>query len=404
MADPFSSDAAPSILQGFATLAGRIDPHPTWHRLRAVAPVYRQPSGDLLVTGHAEVLGILTDGRWLSIGDVAVAEAKASGRPDKTSCEHAALLEPVDMAVLRPVVNRVFSTRALAPYRERVAGVVGELIDALEGRREIDLVADFTRRLPFAVVGDLLGFPQGERLSLLDWAKAAGVIGPPPADEDADTLPCRMATEFANRLDPLIEWHGGRAGDDLLSDLIGAFDESDLDTNELRRAVLAVVLAGADTTTNFAANAVYALLRHPEELARLIDDPSLLPSAIEEILRWIGSVKAIRRVASEDVVLRGELVPAGTTAGLSLAAANRDPSVFSDPDRFDIGRRPNPHLALAKGVHYCLGAALIRIVAQESTWQFFDRFPDAVIVEDGVRYHDTFGTALVSVLPLRLIP
>jgi cytochrome P450 len=404
MASTFSAEAGASILEAFSTHEGRLDPHPTWHRLRAVAPVYRQANGELLVTGYAETRDILCDDRWLSVGDVAVAEAKARDLPRQPMDEQAELAAPVDLVVIRPVVNRLFSTAAIGSHRTRIANVVATLLDDIADRGEVEILGDFSRRLPLAVLAELLGMPTSDRSVLVDLAKRSAPAEPPGPDEIAGATALQSVAEFMQRIDPLVAQRREKAGDDLLSALVQAFGSAGLAEVELRKFMLTLVIAAFDTTSNLVANAIYVLLKHPDQLTRLRADQALLPTAVEEVLRWAGSVKAIIRIAAEDVPLRGETVAAGTRAGLSLSAANRDPSVFSDPDRFDIARRPNPHLALAKGSHHCLGAALARQVTQESIRQFFERFPGATVLDDGVRFHDDFVAALTTALPVRLKP
>lgn len=400
MAEPATADIT-EILDGLGSPEGRADPHPWLHRVRELGPVCRLPTGSFLIVGYRAARDVLADERWLSLGDRAIrtVHEREPGGPDDAD-----LAAPVDPRRVRPVVGSTLSTAGMAIHRDRVANVVREFLDPLASQREVDVYGEIGARLPLTVLADLLGMTGDDRSLLWRSAHAGAAAGPSPMGSDPNETVQALVATFMERLGPLIDARRQDPTGDLLSALVESFQQAGMTEMDLRRFLLMLVISAYETTANLITNSVFALLRHPGELARLREDPGLVTTTIEEVLRWDGSVKAIPRYASVELEVEGTAVPEGGEVAVSLAAANRDPAVFPDPDRFDIGRRPNPHLALAKGVHHCMGAALARIIGQETIGQFVARYPELAASGSEPRYRDHLVVRGLESLHVQLGP
>jgi cytochrome P450 PksS len=263
---------------------------------------------------------------------------------------------------LRVLGNRGFTPSMLDRARPMVQAVVDDLLDRVSGAQRMDVVPDFAQPLPALVIAAMFGIPAADRHLFQEWSDAAArLFGGNLRDPEQDA---RAANAALLALDQyfrsLLEERRRKPGDDLMSLLIAAQDEGRLSAEEVCAQCVLILAAGHVTTIDQMSNAIHALLRHPDQLWRLRDDPALMPSAVEEILRYDGAVPFIHRIATEDLEMGGKAISKGQVVFLGIAAANRDPAVFADPDRFAVGRRDNRHVAFAAGTHVCLGAGLAR--------------------------------------------
>jgi cytochrome P450 len=336
--------------------AARRDPYPTYERLRASAPACRDPASGLwLVLDHEGVKRALSDPATFS---------------SRYGPDWMIFADPPRHTKLRALVSKAFTPRSVAALEPRVRELCRELLDRAAGREEIDLVSDFSAPLPMRVIAEMLGIPAGDRPRFQRWADAVlamsdTVAGPPAAARAAAEGFVAVTAEMAAYLGDLLAARRADPRDDLLARLAGAeVDGERLTHAELLGFFQLLLLAGSETTTNLISNAVLCLGEHPAQLARLRAEPGLLPSAIEEVLRYRSPLQWMYRVARRDVNLGGASVPAGALVLAVIGAANRDPSAFPDPGRFDIARSPNPHLAFGHGPHFCLGAPLARLEAR----------------------------------------
>ncbi len=343
-------------------------PHAAFRELRRRAPVAWHPYADgpgfLALTGYEEVLAVSRDSAtWSSQSAGVFFEVP---RPeDEFQLELMMLtMDPPRHTKLRSLVSKGFTPRQVAKLNNHVAEMAREIVDDVVQRGECDFVDDIAGALPSYVIAELLGIPleDGRRLYELTEIMNSGAVGDTHHDVspvlDAQMQMFQYGTELAARKREV-------PGDDIATSLLEAeVDGERLTDLEFNMFFLLLINAGGDTTRNLVAAGILAMMEHPDQQARLEADPSLLPTAIEEMLRYTSPVTVFVRTATKDTELRGIPVKAGDRAAMFYPSANRDESRFADPDRFDIGRAPNPHLAFGGGgTHFCLGANLARVEA-----------------------------------------
>jgi cytochrome P450 len=318
----------------------------------------------------------------------------AEGLPGPALSRHMLNVDPPDHTRLRRLVARAFVPSRVAALRAPIQQLADDLLDDLamvDG--PVDLVAGYAHPLPFRVISTLLGMPDEDGPLLHDAFQALLTpwVGDPPASAVAgsDTI--------VGYLSDLVDAKRRAPGNDLVSVLVSATDDGErLTSQELLSSLFQLVVAGHDTTCSLIGNSVVALLDHPDQLRLLLDDPTLVPDAVEELLRWCAAVPhATFRMTTEPVTIDGVDVPARQQVLVCLAAANRDPAVTDEPQSLDVRRRPRPHLAFGHGPHFCLGAPLARLEADIALTTLLGRFPDLRLA---VPRHDltwTHGDGLV---------
>ena len=355
------------------------DPFPTYHALRRWDPVHRDPDGSYFLTRYDDVVAVYQDHRRFS-SDKRVEFAPKFG--DTPLYEHhttsVVFRDPPDHTRIRKLFAPAFTPKALAALEPRVVRLVDSLLDAAAARGGMDVVEDFAAALPIQLIGDMLGVPADERGPLRGWSLAIlGALEPEPGDERRQAGN-RAVEEFKAYLRRLIGERRRRPGNDpgeILSALLAAEDAGDRLTEiELLHQCIFLLNAGHETTTNLIANAVAALLEHPHEWARLRTHPALLPGAVEEFLRYQSPNQLGNRRVVAEVEVGGVRMLEGTLVTLGIGAANRDPAQFPDPDRLDLGRAPNRHLAFITGIHACAGMWLARMEGRVAIGRLVERF------------------------------
>ena len=347
------------------------DPYPSYAELRATDPVHRDESGVWLLTRHADVQNVLRSPGWSSDHRNSpqhrewIAEMGAPPMVDELLSKVMLFMDAPDHTRLRNLVNKAFTPRRVERLRPRIEEVLHEQLAPLRERGEMDVIADVAFPFPVTVMCELLGVPAEDREMFRERTRQLAVIlewQRTPEDFAAAT---EATFAFAGYFLPLFEERRRNPRDDLVSDLVAAEDGGDrLGGDELFTTCVLLLAAGHETTMNLIGNGLLALLRHPDELTRLRDFPGLARGAVEETLRYDGPVQLTARTALTDHELGGKTIRKGEQAIAVIAAANRDPEVFAEPDRFDITRGDNHHLAFGGGAHFCLGAALARAEAQ----------------------------------------
>ncbi|WP_412544060.1 cytochrome P450 [Longispora sp. K20-0274] len=366
------------------TPAFQTNPHPVYARLRTDEPVQlvTMPGGNQawLVTRYEDARQALADPRFSKRG--VLTPTGPNGLVDPAVLEamntHMLTADPPDHTRLRRLVSAAFTNRRVDLLRPRIEEITTGLLDAMAGRDEVDLIDAFAFPLPIQVICELLGVPAEDRESFREWSDTivTGVLA-------GDRLPWA----FASMLDYLREMLARKRvepADDLVSALIEVREEGDrLAENELTSTVFLLLIAGHETTVNLLGNAVYLLLSQRERWEELRADPELLPSAIEEFLRYESPVEtATFRIAVADVELGGVTIPAGDPVLIGLLSGNRDDRRFAAAERFDLARRDNAHLAFGHGIHYCLGAPLARLEARIALGALLARYGDLRLAVD----------------------
>ncbi|MFJ3876003.1 cytochrome P450 [Streptomyces sp. NPDC090077] len=357
------------------------DPFPLYRRLCEEAPVHRAViAGGLdawLVTRYEDGLEALSDPRLSSdVRDATDARLlrQLPGTQREAMLGNMLRSDPPDHTRLRRLVSQAFTARRVAGMRPRIQAVTDRLLDAVAPAGSADLVADFALPLPVTVIGELLGVPVDDRHDFQYWTDRLTTRGAEPPDPAVIDEAWRHMRDYVTEL---IRDKRTHPEDDLLSGLITARDEERrLTEDELVSMVFLLLAAGYITTVNLIAGGLAMLLAHPGQLGLLRSDPALLPGAIEELLRYDGPVSpGIARFAREDVEIAGVRIPRGATVLIASAIADRDPLRFPDPDRLDITRRDNAHLAFGHGIHYCLGAPLARLEGEIAIGTALRRLP-----------------------------
>ncbi|TDD01579.1 cytochrome P450 [Nonomuraea deserti] len=354
-------------------------PYRVYEELRREAPIsYFEPTNQWLISRHADVNALLRD-RRLGRSYLHVATHEEFGRPPEPEFQEpfwrvirAGMLdvEPPVHTRLRRLVSRAFTPRMVESLRPRVRAIAQELVDTYVAKGGGDLIAEVAEPLPVTVIAEMLGIPDQDRHLLRPWsADICGMYELNPAPEAQHTA-VRAAEEFAGYLKALAAERRPCPGDDLVSALTQI---AELTEDELVGTCVLLLNAGHEATVNVTGNGWWSLFRNPAELVRLREDRSLLPTAVEELMRWDTPLQMFERWVLEDIEVHGVEIPRGAEVALLFGSANRDQSVFDDPDRLDVGRADNPHISFGAGIHFCLGAPLARIELVESFGALLDR-------------------------------
>ncbi|HEX9342416.1 MAG TPA: cytochrome P450 [Actinomycetota bacterium] len=373
----------------------RADPHPIYHRLRQLDPVHRLPgTRDWTVFRHADATAVLRDPRFSADPAHLPPDAQPIAGPRRVESKVLLFLDPPNHTRIRSLVSAAFTPARVRRLRTRVEELVSDLLDRAEAKGSLEVIGDLAYPLPVAVICELLGVPaDADQATFRRWASDATrrLDGELDVDPESWARGEEAVASFIQYFITLINQRREQPEDGLLDALIAAEQAGDrLDPEELLAIVILLFLAGHETTMNLIGNGLWALLRHPDQLERLRRDPSLGPGAVEELLRYDGPVHVTSRIATEDLRVAGTPIRKGEQVIVVLAAANRDPAVFADPDRLDLGRRENRHLTFSAGMHYCLGAALAQLEGEVAIGALLRRFPTLALAGPEPVYRDHF--------------
>ena len=379
------------------------DPYPTYHRLQAEDPVHESPLGFWVLTRYEDVVAALRDPRFAKEAIFPIVAARfglTNIGPGLSMLDR----DPPDHTRLRGLVSKAFTPRVVEGLRPHIQRIVDGLLDQVEGAGVMDLIEDFAYPLPVTVICQMLGVPLEDRDRFKGWgldiARGLDSIWLPPDSEVAQrSQASRQALSQYFR--ELIAERRARPRADMLTDLIAAEEAGDkLSEDELLATCILLLVAGHETTVNLIGNGTLALLRHPAEMARLREDPGLIGSAVEELLRYDGPVQRTARVPSEDVTIGGRTIAKDQLVMPFIGAADRDPAQFPDPDRLDIGRTDNRHIAFGWGIHFCLGAPLARIEGQIALGTLVKRLPRLSLATDKPTFRQSLTLRGLSALPV----
>lgn len=347
------------------------DPYPAYAELRARGRViHYEPTDQWLVPHHADVSALLRDRRLgrtyqhrFTHEEFGRSAPAPEHEPFHTLNDHGMLdLEPPDHTRIRRLVSKAFTPRTVERLKPYVEGLAGELVADLVAAGGGDLLTDVAEPLPVAVIAEMLGIPGPDRALLRPWsADICGMYELSPSRETAAKA-VRASAEFSDYLRELIAARREKPGDDLISGLIAAHDEGDrLTEQEMISTAVLLLNAGHEATVNATVNGWWALFRHPGRLAALRADHSLIPSAVEELMRYDTPLQLFERWVLDEIEIDGRVIPRGAEIALLFGSANHDPAVFRDPEALDLSRADNPHISFSAGIHYCIGAPLARI-------------------------------------------
>jgi len=390
-----TAEADSLLVEVVATPEGRGDPYPRYAALRRLAPVHQSAFGFWALTRYDDCQQLL---RHPGVGKDFSGAAHALGltpeqraEQDRFRKDRSNMLttDPPDHTRLRRLVTRAFTPRTVETLRPRIVALVDELLDAF-GAGEVDVMDALAFPLPVTVIGDMVGVPSEDRPGLRPLVRAITAVlelaVTPEALTEATAADTRLKEYFAG----LVAERRAHPRDDLLTKLIEAEDKGDqLSEHELISTAVLLFAAGFETTTHLIGNGLLALLGHPDQLARLRADRSLVPPAVEELLRYDSPVQIAARTAYEDLSIGGHRIESGSFVVGLLGAANRDPAHFSDPERLDVARDEGPPISFGGGIHLCIGAALARLEGQVVLDRLLDRFPTMELVGAPPTHRDT---------------
>ena len=344
----------------------KANPFPFYARLRSEAPVYRTTLPDKrnawLITRYQDAVVLLKDDRF-SKDRTKSRKQPWMPRMFKPLMRNMLDLDAPDHTRLRGLVHTVFTPRLIESLRQRLQNLTDELLNRLQNQRQMDLIHDYALQIPTTIIAEMLGIPVKDRLKFHRWS-SAGVSSSASRFGILKAIPHIVA--LIRYIRSLVKARRLKPEDDLISALVRGEEAGDqLSEDELLAMIVLLLVAGHETTVNLIGNGALALLENPDQLSRLRDDPTLIKSGIEELLRHSGPLETTtERYPREDTSIAGVLIPRGELVFAVLASANRDDQQFKDADTLDLGREPNPHIAFGQGVHYCLGAPLARLEGQ----------------------------------------
>jgi len=394
------------------------DPYPTYARLRAEAPVYMRyfdrPDGEQVpvwaLSRFDDCVAVLRDPRFsaekpMDLLPLGATDQAPEAQHPLVRAYNALMLfrDPPDHTRLRNLVSKAFTTRTVRRLRPRIESLVDDLLRDGAADGGMDLIADLAVPLPIIVIAELLGVPAEDHARLKVWSDhTAMLIDGTLRDEHLDTaLPSFV--ELVEYLRRTVERRRRDPRDDLISALVAAQDADDaLEDHEILATCTLILGAGHETTTNLIGNGMMALLRDPVAWSRLAREPGLLPTAVEELLRFDSPVQGTSRMTREAVVIGGHRIPPGVEVNTLIGAANRDPAQFSDPDRLVLDRADNRHLSFGHGAHFCLGAPLARLEGHVAIGALVSRFPGMKLEVDEPPRRPGFVLRGWRSLPVRL--
>lgn len=353
------------------------DPYPLYRQLRDRDPIHRSIFADqVVVSRYADIDRILRDHRNFGNDFSKVTSSEGSIATRKKLTPSMLAQDPPDHTRLRALVNRAFTPRQVARMEDYIRATAHTLLDKIGDAREFDLMKAFAVPLPTIVIARMIGVPERDLERFKVWSDDLARALEPFLSPEEEEKVYRAARQFAEYFTAIIEQRRREPRDDLVSRLVEAEDAGDKLTAKETRVMLRLLLtAGNETTTNLIGNGVRALLQHPDQLALLRDRPELVPSAVEELLRYDPPVQLDMRVALRDMELGGLAVSEGTMITLLIGSANHDPERFTEPDRLDITRSGQANISFGRGIHHCLGAPLARLEGRIALEVLLERFP-----------------------------
>ena len=382
------------------------DPYPVYAALRDRDPVHRSALMNAwMFTRHADIDTILRDHRRFS-NDPRKGTLSSRQRAGLPADEEFTMLflDPPDHKRLRALVNKAFTPKAVNALEPHIRSLLGILLDEIDDPAGFDLMQAVAQPLPVIVIAEMLGVPPEDRAQFKIWSDQRARTLEPSIDARERALAETANKSLNSYFRPIIEERRAAPQDDIVSALAQAEEEGDRLTElEMLNMLRLLLIAGNETTTNLIGNGVLALLRNPDQMQRLRDDPSLIPSAVDELLRFDSPVQTDFRRALEDCEVNGFPLKKRDNIVLLLGAANRDPDVFDDPDRLDVGRGDRSHLSFGRGIHHCIGAPLARLEGRIVLEMLLERFSQISLGGEQPRFRNSIVLRGLESLPVRCV-
>jgi len=380
------------------------NPYPFYRALREEDPVHLSPLGFWVCTRYDDAVMILRDPRFGREGMAKLMEARLGLTQDTSRARDMLFQDPPDHTRLRALVSRAFTPRVVEVMRPHIQEIVDGLLDRVDGARAMDVIEDLAYPLPVTVICEMLGVPAADQDIFKTWSTDiarsldAAVL---PADSDAIPRGRDARLGLADYFRSLITTRRKDPKPDLLSALIAAEEEGNkLSEGELVSTCMLLLIAGHETTVNLIGNGLLALLQHPDQLRALRDDPELIQTGVEELLRFDGPVQRTGRMTTAEVEIGDKRIPRDSVVVSVIGAANRDPKQFADPDRLDVSRKDNRHIAFGFGIHFCLGAPLARLEGQIALGTLLRRMPKLALVSDVPEWRESSTLRGLKSLPV----
>ncbi|MFH0346805.1 cytochrome P450 [Bacillus vallismortis] len=378
------------------------NPYPFYETMRAVHPIYK---GSFLkypgwyVTGYEETAAILKDARFKVRAPLPETSIKYQ---DLKHVQNQMMLfqNQPDHRRLRTMASGAFTPRMSACYRPYIDETVHYLLDQVQGEKKMEVISDFAFPLASYVIANMIGVPAEDREQLKEWASSLVQTIDFTRSRKALTEGNHIAVQAMAYFRELIQKRKRHPKQDMISMLLNGTEKNKLTEEEAASTCILLAIAGHETTVNLISNSILCLLRHPEQLLMLKENPDLIGTAIEECLRYESPTQMTARVASEDIDISGVTIRQGEQIYLLLGAANRDPNIFTQADVFDITRSPNPHLSFGHGHHVCLGSSLARLEAQIAIHTLLQRMTGLKLAVSECRYRPLFGFRALEELPV----
>jgi cytochrome P450 len=388
----------------------RADPYPFYAQLRSEDPIHwDETMGFWVLTRYADIASVYGDARFsraqgLRRGFERLPEAEQRiAEPVYHSFSKTMFYsDPPYHTRLRGLVNNAFTPNAVEQMRPHIQKIVDNLLDAIQMKGEMDAIHDLAHPLPILVITQMLGLPAEERMRFKQWSDDLfAILGSVPHAPESMERASQSLAELTDYLTMLSHSRRLQPENDLLSALVGVVEKGErLTQEELVANVTILLSAGHETTSNLIGNGLLALLRNPDQLQKLRDHLELVPSAVEEMMRYDNPVQIAYRSAAEDVEIGGKYIHKGHLVNSVLAAGNRDPQRFSEPNRFDISRDEGRHLGFGLGIHFCIGAPLVRLEAQIAFRTILRRFPELHLATENLEWQEHPIFRGVKSLPL----
>jgi cytochrome P450 len=385
--------------------AAIVEPYTIYRELQERAPVHWDGT-TWIITRYAQVLAALRDPRLIAARitpDEAWLEQSGMAPLFHAHAKMMLFSDPPDHTRLRALVSKGFTPRVVAQMRPHIQQIVDHLLDAVQARGELELIADLAYPLPVTVIAELLGVPIERREQFKRWSEGIAAFIGGTTEPEAEMLAraLRSVEEMSAYFSALAAERRREPRDDLLTALALAEEDGDrLRGDELVANCILLLVAGHETTTNLIGNGVLELLRHPDQLQLLRENPQLVEGAVEETLRYNSPVQATSRLAAIELEIDGQRITPGQHVTMMIGAANRDPRQFPDPDRFDITRKENRHLSFSHGPHFCLGAPLARLEGHIAFETLLRRFPTLRLASDRLEWRDNYTLRGLKALPI----